>query len=262
MQKFYKIEYSKNALETWKSLETATPKTKEGYDSLYQFSKDTSRYHFDENFDDTKLLGTNMSPVIPIKRFDGDWADEVAKLCKESKPATFGFRKETRTGTTNSLEENDFRSWGYDIDGGYTIANRIRKPELPAILQNIVDSFGFESPYNVKFDVQMPGQCFYWHIDNFGGVLKSQRGEYDTFSPADIDQRKIMRCVIFLDDQRQGQQWQQGNLLLNWEKGDCITWPWKDIPHGTCNYGHIPRPVLNLTGIVTEQTEKLLNGSS
>jgi len=61
-----------------------------------------------------------------------------------------------------------------------------------------------------------------------------------------------------LDDQHLGQVWQQGNLSVRWKKGDCIIWPWKDIPHGTCNYGHHPRPVLNITGYVTDKTKGFL----
>ena len=170
----------------------------------------------------------------------------------------------TGAGATYSWEENDFRRWGYDIDGGYTIANRKFKPHGTSAwndaLQYILDCFGFEQPGVVKLDVQMPGQCFYWHLDAFGGVLKSHRGDFDAHSASDLDQRKTMRTMIFLDDQHLGQMWQQGNLLLEWQRGDCITWPWRDIPHGTCNYGHTPRPVLNITGTLTDKTWEFLHG--
>ena len=68
-----------------------------------------------------------------------------------------------------------------------------------------------------------------------------------------------MRIVIFLDDQKVGQHWQHGNLIIKWKKGDCISWPWKDVPHGTANYGHDLRPTLNVTGEVTEKTYDFLN---
>ena len=51
-------------------------------------------------------------------------------------------------------------------------------------------------------------------------------------------------------------------LLIKWKRGDCITWPWRDVPHGTCNYGHKPRPVLNITGIVTEGTKEFLSNAT
>ncbi len=78
----------------------------------------------------------------------------------------------------------------------------------------------------------------------------------------DNESIKILECnncgFVFLDDQKQGQVWKQGNNFLTWKKGDCFTWPWRDIPHGTANFGHDPRPTLNITGEVTEETYKFL----
>ena len=259
MQEFYKIEYSRNPLEQWNRLKTQPPVDKEGYDSLYDFCQATSRYHFQEDQSDLDSFDSDCPAVIPITRFSGEWLDQVTALSEQTSPATFNSRKTTRLKNNNNWEENDFRRWGYDIDGGYTIANRLLKPSLTDDLQDIVRGFGFADPGIVKFDVQMPGQCFYWHLDNFGGVLKKHRGDYESASSGDLDQREVMRLVIFLDDQKQGQMWQHGNLLLNWQRGDCITWPWRDIPHGTCNYGHSPRPVLNITGVVTDKTREFLS---
>jgi len=256
---FYQIEYSRNPLESWNKLQTRPPVEKNGYDSLYGFCKATSRYHFDESINDLDYLNSDCPVVIPIKRFNGNWDEQVESLTVHTRPETLASRKQTRLSANNNFEENDLKSWGYDVEN-YTIANRIKQPELEGDIKKIVGSFGFAEPKMIKFDVQMPGQCFYWHLDNFGGLLKKFRGDYDRAGVGDIDQRDVMRLVVFLDDQRQGQIWQQGNLLLNWKRGDCITWPWKDIPHGTCNYGHFPRPVLNVTGIVTDQTRELLSG--
>ncbi len=262
----YKIEYSRSPYDMWNSLKTLPPVDKEGHDSLFEFSKKTSRYHFDENANDLELLDTDTPPVIPVCRFDGNWDEAVAELCSNTQPATFGFRATKRKNLNNEWEENDFRKWGYDIDGGYTIANRMFKPQFEKgwneALQHILDCFGFEKPGQVKFDVQMPGQCFYWHLDAFGGVLQSKRGDFDNAAETDLDQRQVMRTMIFLDDQRLGQVWQQGNLFINWQRGDCITWPWRDIPHGTCNYGHSPRPVLNITGTLTKKSWEFLQDVS
>ena len=108
----------------------------------------------------------------------------------------------------------------------------------------------------------MPGQCFYWHLDNFGGVLKHRRQEYDNADEGDLDQRKVMRTMIFLDDPTSRTSIQLGNLLIKWKRGDCITWSWRDVPHGTCNYGHKPKTVLNITGIVTEETKEFLSNAT
>ena len=261
---FYKIEYSRNPGNTWKSLKTNPVVDPKNYESLWHWSKDASRYHFDRTKSDVASLDTDCPVVIPIRRFSGDWDSAVQEIAEQTAPATFDMRSTKREDKNNSWEENDFRRWGYDIDGGYTIANRKFKPHGTSAwndaLQYILDCFGFEQPGVVKLDVQMPGQCFYWHLDAFGGVLKSHRGDFDAHSASDLDQRKTMRTMVFLDDQHLGQMWQQGNLLLEWQRGDCITWPWRDIPHGTCNYGHTPRPVLNITGTLTDKTWEFLHG--
>lgn len=263
---FYKIEYSRNPGKMWNSLETAPVADKHGYDSLWDWCKSTSRYHFDTTVDDLPSLDTNCPVVIPVRKFSGDWDAAVAEIAEQTKKATFGFRSEKRKDANNEWEENDFRKWGYDIDGGYTIANRIFKPQYAKgwndALQYILDCFGFDTPGQTKLDVQYPGQCFYWHLDAFGGVLKQERGDFDNEARGDLDQRKTMRTMVFLDDQKLGQMWQQGNLLLQWERGDCITWPWRDVPHGTCNYGHDPRPVLNITGTLTQKTWDFLNDTT
>lgn len=252
----YSIDYSRNPLESWLKLKTIQPSLQE-LDSLYEFSKSTSRYHFDTNISDIDLLDSDCPALIPITRFADTWSQDLKQLDNLTQPATWAFRTTTRFKKNNQWEENDFRRWGYNIDGDYAICNRINMPNLPESLQDIVDAFGFESTI-IKYDVQMPGQCFYWHLDAFGGALKRFRGDFDNTDISDIDQRDHMRVVVFLEDQKNGQMWQQGNLLLSWKKGDCITWPWKDIPHGTTNYGHDPRPVLNITGRVTNKTRDFL----
>ena len=159
---FYELEFSRDPLKMWQKLKTRPPVSKDGYNSLYDFCKATSRYHFDESRDDIAELDGDCPPVIPVGNFGGDWDEAVQKLIKQTQPADFKFRTTTRKDTTNDWEENDFRKWGYNIDGGYTIANRKLKPELDDSMKYLVDQFHFEKPGIVKFDVQMPGQCFYW----------------------------------------------------------------------------------------------------
>lgn len=268
---FYDIEYSHNPFDVWNSLKTLPPVNPDSYDSLYDFCKETSRYHFDNSVDDRTLIGTDLSPVIPICRFAGDWTDQIKTLYENSTPATFDYRSGPRRNITNNFEENDFRKWGYDIDGGYAINNRtilengnvkpddpIKRFERTDFVKNIQEMLHLDTPLAIKLDTQKPGQCFYWHLDNFGGMLKKLRNDYDKEFVGDVDQRKLMRLIVFLDDQQVGHHWQQGNLLLKWKKGDCITWPWRDVPHGTANYGHTNRPTLNITGIVTDKTLEFL----
>jgi hypothetical protein len=258
------MDFDKSPYELWLSLKTAEPVSYEKFDGLYEFCKATSRYHFDPTIDDTT---SEIPVVVPICRFSGNWADEVTAMTEQTFPATFDYRAETRQDNNNSMEYNDFKRWGYNVEGenSYAVLNRTRHAELPPLLQQMADMFGFEHPAlpsgsrpNIKFDVQKPGQMFYWHLDNFGGILKKQRDDYRRFAECDYDQRKLMRVIVFLDDQQDGQVWKQGNEYLTWKKGDCITWPWRDIPHGTANFSHFDRPTLNITGRVTDETYNFL----
>jgi hypothetical protein len=264
MRNILKVNYDKNPNDVWSSLKTAPPVSYESFNGLYEFCKTTSLYHFDETADDTNCV---PPVIIPICRFEGDWDQEVLEMTSVTEPATFDFRAETRLDNNNTMEYNDFKRWGYNVDGenAYTVLNRTRHAELTPTLQKISNLFKFEHPGrlsggkpNIKFDVQKPGHMFYWHLDNFGGILKQQREDYKKFAECDYDQRKIMRLIIFLDDQKIGQVWRQGNCFIEWQKGDCITWPWKDIPHGTANFSHFDRPTLNITGRVTEGTIEFL----
>jgi len=259
METILEINYKKNPFDLWNSLKTKAPVTHQGFDSLYDYCKASSQYHFDENIEDG--IDKELPVIVPICRFEGDWLDEARTMSAKTVPATFDYRAETRWDNNNSLEYNDFKRWGYDVDNGYVILNRLRHAVLATTFQKMSNLFRFEHPGrlsggkpNIKFDVQKPGQMFYWHLDNFGGILKEQRNDYNQFADCDHDQRKLMRLIIFLDDQQPGHVWKQGNCYLKWKKGDCIAWPWRDIPHGTANFGHTDRPTLNITGRVTDGT--------
>jgi hypothetical protein len=254
------MKFDKNPYDQWKSLKTKDPVSYKDFDSLFEFCKATSLYHFDDQRDDSNCIPPTY---IPICNFVGDWDKDVKELMNQTEPATFDYRANPRRDNNNNMEYNDFKKWGYNVDGGdnqYVVLNRSKHLDLPDSLYKIIDLFKFKHPGgrrggpNIKFDVQLPGQMFYWHLDNFGGLLRDQRDDYNKFAECDYDQRKLMRAIVFLDDQKQGQVWKQGNEFLTWKKGDCMTWPWRDIPHGTCNFGHEPRPTLNITGAMSPES--------
>ena len=261
--------FNNNPYQQWLDLKTAPPTNYKDYDSLFEFCKSTSRYHFDSTVDDKV---SNPPIYVPLCKFVGNWENETAELIEKAEPATFDFRAEVRADNNNNLEYKDFKRWGYDIDAvenPYTVLNRVRRSKMPEVFKKMANILGLGpiqgSPNpgaNIKFDVQMPGQMFYWHLDNFGGMLKHARQDYNTFADCDVDQRKVMRVIIFLEDQKEGQVWKQGNEFITWKKGDCITWPWRDIPHGTANFGHVARPTINITGSVTEKTWEFLKNQS
>ena len=50
-----------------------------------------------------------------------------------------------------------------------------------------------------------------------------------------------------------------GNLQYDrWRAGDIHTFDWQNIPHATANASNKPRPMLVITGVMTEDTKKKL----
>jgi hypothetical protein len=253
------MNHDNNFYQEYTNLVTKPPVSSQGYDSLYEWCKSTSNYHFDMDREDQRL-GSCVNPLyIPLTRFEGDWADDLAHMTELAKPFSFDLRGKPRLQNNNEMEKNDFDRWGYVTEGDnpYIVFNRA-KVELVGKLKKIAELFHLDIPTVSRVDIQYPGQMFYYHLDNFGALMKGQRGNYERFADCDYDQRKMLRLIVFLDDQKPGHIWQQGNMLLRWKKGDCFTWPWRDIPHGTANFGHEPRPTLNITGAVTDRTLEVL----
>ena len=51
-------------------------------------------------------------------------------------------------------------------------------------------------------------------------------------------------------------------MLMQWHAGDILTFDWPNIPHCTANASLLPRPLLQVTGVVTETTEAMLTNGS
>jgi hypothetical protein len=225
------MNFDKSAYDTWQNLKTKSP-TGLDYENPWEKSVSTSYYYNpEENY--------NPPNYVPLCRFQGRWSDEVEFL------------------KSNAIENNPKTASRKTYGGRHGGSRKDATGILPERFKNIADMFCLENKV-VFFDLQVPGMTYRWHLDDFGGHLKEKREASQGVSEEDLDQRKIMRIIIFLKDQDEGQVWKQGNEFLTWKRGDCFTWPWKDIPHGTANFSHSARPTLNITGFVTDQTLEFL----
>lgn len=108
--------------------------------------------------------------------------------------------------------------------------------------------------YDIWFQTQKPGHMFHLHVDKFGkkGRELILEGKH----------RSIIRFMVALDDWKLGQVFQIGNSYWKWKAGQCVTWSWKDIPHGTANFGWWNRPMLQITGTTTDRTYELLDSGN
>lgn len=109
--------------------------------------------------------------------------------------------------------------------------------------------YGYES-----FHMQRPGQFLMYHHDLYYAVIRDADMEL-AWKP-----EKLRRFVIFMEDWQPGHVWIVGNTnYSHWKKGECITWNWQDMPHGTANLSPKTRYSLHLTGYMTEASWNFYN---
>jgi hypothetical protein len=214
------------------------------YNSSWQWCVDHSRYHFDNARIDQagewfQVLG----------RFVGDWTEEVAQA--QGKPITWATRKfygndDDTVSPMLAQEENDLRTTGAPVDLALTDAVFDISP-YPT-LTRMSEYFGIEDA-KIRMHYQQPGQMFNLHID------KLQERCPD-------DPERVIRMTIMLADWQPGQFYSYGNYTYShWRAGDVHIFDWANVPHATANASRYMRPVLQVTGLKTEKTRRLLDAA-
>ena len=209
--------------------------------SSWDYTKSLSSYHFDfTKFD------SEFSVLTHIGKLDNTWEKDLAKIIKDSKPATWetrGYKGEGVKPPAKDLAAEEYDIARVGADPKMVITNINWK--IPKSLQSISDQFALEDCME-RIHVQWPGQVWNLHIDK---LYK--------WCPEDPD--RVIRIMIQLTDWQPGQFWEYGNYHYNqWRAGDVTTFDWKNIPHCTANAGHHPRVTFQLTGIVTDKTKSFL----
>jgi len=226
----------------------------EDFTSRYEYSKSTSRYHFDDFADDDL-----NPPYKSIGRFIGDWQGEISEMASDAYQNTYHNRMKSRVPYLDQLETNDLVAMGLGID--HVLHNKSRKKLTPTF-QRMLDFFCFDQTKPIKsaFHVQEPGQVFIKHIDS----CSASRGNSDSddanyyFEHPEL----IARFLIALEDWQLGHMFAYGNTYWKqWKAGDIVHHSWIDIPHSTANGSHVPRYTLQVTGYTTEQTNKIINAN-
>lgn len=221
----------------------------EGYNSNWDYIKNTfSNYHFDKwKFDEIgdwyHLLGrmelpSNMEELLVGLEEESKkvgWHDLTTKQLHPGFPGG--------QSPLHSLEEYDREASG--IQGEFTqIVPESGIVEIPEI-QNLATYWKMKR-LRTRVHIQMPGQTFIQHIDKLWHR-----------NPA--DPTKVMRIMVALRDYEPGQIITYGNTVYTrWRAGDVTTFDTHNVPHGGVNLSKSPRPFLIITGIRTEETDKIL----
>ena len=180
-------------------------------------------------------------------KFSGGWQTELQAVIEDAKPLNWGNRREG-TGRENTninveAEENDLRTAGADpkmiIYRG--LADFTKCPSL----QRMTDYFALE-PTKSKLHIQFTGEVLNMHIDKL----------YDL----DADSNNIVRIMIMLQDWEPGQFLMYGNQQFDrWRAGDIHKFDWQNLPHSTANSSNKPRPMLVITGVMSDRTRDILS---
>ena len=204
--------------------------------SSWDETKIKSKYHF--NVD---KIDPNYDTVVKMGKFTYDFSEEVAKIVKNAKPATWATRGYKGKGVEIppddlGAEENDLIRAGVDPNMVITHLNW----DLPQMLQQISDLFGLKDCMN-RVHVQMPGEVWNLHLDKLH--------KWNPDNPY-----TIKRIMVHLTDWQPGHFWSYGNYThQGWKAGEITTFDWHNVPHSTANAGHTPRVTFQMTGVVTEK---------
>ncbi len=222
--------------------------------SSWEWTKARSSYHFDNNIIDKKgdwftVLGCFENPNI--------WKEERDKLVKES---TKSINWQTRKFFGNSPKESPMlKQEEYDIIQGGGDPKKLMltnmKDEIDdyPVLKSMIDYFGIignDNEFKIRCHVQMMGQMFNYHIDKL-------------WDRCPEDPERVCRITIFLDDWEPGQFYMYGNFTYDrWKAGEAHIFDWPNVPHATANTSSYPRPAIQITGLKSDHTRKIIANAS
>ena len=209
--------------------------------SSWDRTRAASTYHFDP-----RRVDRPDEVVYRLGNIEPTWYQDLNDIIARSKPATWetrGYKGEGVPPPREDLiaEEYDIERVGADPKMTITHLNW----NLPSSLQAVSDAFGLDDCMN-RIHVQMPGEVWNLHIDKLSKWCPD-------------DPSKVLRVFVQLTDWQPGQFWEYGNYHWNqWVAGDVSTFDWQNMPHSTANAGHHPRVTLQITGVITDQTNNFL----
>lgn len=234
------------------------------YDSLWQWTRDRSSYHFDNFAQDDPARTFRV-----IKRFQPNWQRHLEQIRDHSVARTWN--DITRTGGSHGhrvlaidKRARDIAQGGGDIDK-IELSNVVDDFSSMPELQAIIDSFNLDRP-QARCHVQLTGQMFTRHIDPIHRMFATHDPTIDVYDPnPDLDDYgydtdDIVRVTVMLEDWQPGQFIIYGNTVYQqWRAGDCHFFDWKNIPHATANASEHTRITLQVTGLRTKTTDPILD---
>lgn len=222
------------------------------FDSRFEFSKATSNYHFDPT-----IVDDEADVFKRIGQFVGEWQPEIDYCLKHVRKSsnTFINRIGHPDPYTKQLDVADLERLG--VDGDWVLFEKFFPSSFCKQMRAMAEFFGMESMY-YNLHVQMPGQVFFYHVDNLTSLRKNQNDTSIMEDPS-----RAARFGVALQDWQPGHVYAYGNTYWKqWKAGDIVYHDWINTPHGTANLGHSPRVTLQITGLTTPRTLELISSKN
>lgn len=213
--------------------------------SNWEFTKLQSSYHFDND-----VVDREGDWYWPLGRVKNTWAQELENIKQQVRPLTWENRKYTmgQGHVSPMLEQEEYDILQGGGDPKMTLLEVEDNLTLYPNLQRLVDFFALEKCMH-RLHVQRTGQVWNMHIDKIAQMFPG--------SPIE----DIVRIVVMLEDWVPGHFYLYGTGVFDhWKAGDVHWFDWLNVPHGTANASHSPRCSLQVWGIRTERTMKILSG--
>ncbi len=207
--------------------------------SNWEMGKLRSEYHFDPFQNEPVGYAYQY-----CGRFIGDWDKELREAIDNVKPVTWGTRSKTYHLEYPGKEEEE-----HDLlQAGMSTEQVIfrKQFDLDEKFNRMCDVLGLLN--NKKaLHVQFPGELINIHVDK----------QYEM----NEDPQRVRRFFIMLDDWKPGQFIIFGNNpMMQWKAGEIFTFDWMSMPHATANASWEPRPLIQITGTITDKTLDFLTG--
>jgi hypothetical protein len=222
--------------------ESANILSRKDYASKWEYTENTSKWHFDKWRDDAD----SHKIFLGIR---GDWQEELEKIEYNTKVSFNNYGHKGKAGLDDSIG-NDFKKWGYKE----SLIQYERTWDVPEMFLNIAAQLKLKHP-DVRIHRQVPGQMAPIHVDTFSShpaILEDPT----------LDVSKLRRFIIQLSDWDWGHYWSFGNnTWTQWRAGDVAYFESRDVPHSTANAGKSIRYTMAVTGWMSDETIELVEGN-
>jgi hypothetical protein len=153
-----------------------------------------------------------------------------------------------RTAAGSGLDPMELWDWCHEYpklmdEAGILKINKFKDSTRDKLIPILSDKLNLKADtINFYCHNEAPGQIFPMHFDRnkWNKFSLDEDTSYDT---------NYGLFLIFFDDWKHGQAFQQGTAFLKWKSGDVFTWDHESTPHGSANLGYEDRYTLLVNGV-------------